>query len=272
MNRVMKVRLSGLVLLAVALSGAASAQGIGLSPAIINQKFKPGETFTTTISVMNGGSQPAVLKTMTSDLWFNPEDNERTILPPGTHPRSASNWVEFVPGNVIVPANGTVQIKLVVTPRKDVEGGYYSILFFETRPELTASQGSQSVFTNFRIGALLLLTAQGTEKYQVSIYEYELTPPDATHKLHVQFVVDNQSNTHIYPRVQLVVLDSKKTLLGKTDGDMKRFMPGQKNVYSVDYPGELKNGSYTAVLTIIHEGGEVITREIPFQVTGAEDK
>lgn len=256
------------LVLSVALSIGAAAQSIGISPAIVNEQFTPGQTLTVPVSVANTGSAPLYLKTLTSDLWFDPKTNERTILPPGTHQRSAANWVSFVPEDVTVPPNSSALVNVVITPRRDTVGGYYAVLFLESRPELAeeATEKKAAVYTNFRVGALLLLTAKGTEQYHVNISDFKVTPPDATHNLTAEFLVDNQSNTHVLPQVKLVVVDTRKHLVGKADGDFVRFMPGQKNTFSISYPGSLAPGDYTAVVTIVHEGGQVVTRELPFQV------
>jgi hypothetical protein len=256
-----------LLLLTLAIS--AQAQSIGISPAIINEKFTPGQTLTIPVSVANTGSAPLYLKTLTSDLWFDAKTNERTVLPPGTHERSAANWVSFVPQELTIPPNSSSVVNVVVTPRRDTVGGYYAVLFFESRPVLAeaATEKKAAVYTNFRVGSLLLLSAKGTEQYHVDISDFKVTPPDATHNLSAEFLVDNQSNTHILPQVKLAVIDSRKHLVGKADGDFVRFMPGQKNTFHISYPGSLEPGDYTAIITVVHEGGQVITRELPFQVS-----
>lgn len=264
------VRFAAMALL-LAASAPVWAQSMGLSPAIINEKFKPGQPFSFMMSLSNSGSAPAIMRGLTMDFWYDQQTNEKTMQAPGTHPRSASNWVEFVPAEVTVPANSSAQVKVIVTPQKEVSGGYYSVLFFESRPALAQlGENQQPVYTKFRLGALLLIAAEGTEQYKVDISDFKITSPDATHKLVAEFTIDNQSNTHIFPRVQLTVLDEKKKIKGKADGDYIRFMPGQKNVFKVNYPGELAPGKYDALLTIVHEGGKVVTKDIPFTVVASK--
>jgi len=265
LNRSLWLRLT---LALTMLLGLAYGDGIGISPAIINQGFKPGEAFSVEVTLTNTTNTPMLLHGLTTDLWYDAKTNDRTMPLAGSTARSAANWVEFVPKQVNVPAQGHAVVKVVVTPRKDVSGGYYAALFFESVPVLagTAEDTKQSIFMNFRIGAFLLMTAEGTEKYKVDISDFRVIPPDASHQMVAEFTIDNQSNTHIFPKVQLAVLDSKKHIVGKADGDWIRFMPGQKKVFSVNYPGSLAAGSYDALLTIVHEGGSIVTRDIPFQV------
>ncbi len=253
------------------LAPLAHAQGIGISPAVINQKFKPGQSFSVDITLSNTTNTPMLMHGLTSDLWFDGKTNERTLPSPGSTPRSAANWVEFVPKQVMVPAQSRALVKVVVTPQRAVSGGYYTALFFESVPELagTAPDTKQSIFMNFRIGSFLLLTAEGTESFKVDISDYKVVPPDASHTMSAEFTVDNQSNTHIFPRVQLAVLNNKKKVVGKADGDWIRFMPSQKKVFAVNYPGDLPAGNYDALLTIVHEGGKIVTRDIPFTVEAA---
>ncbi len=248
------------------------AQGIGISPAVMNQRFKPGQSFTVEVTLSNTTDTAMLMHGLTSDLWFDPKTNDRTLPAPGSTPRSAANWIEFVPKQVVVPAQSRALVKVVVTPQKVVSGGYYAAMFFESTPEFagTAKDTKQSIFMNFRIASFLLLTAEGTEQYKVDISDYKVIPPDATHKLRTEFTLDNQSNTHLFPRVQLAILNDKKRVIGKADGDWIRFMPGQKKVFAVSYPGELPAGSYDALLTIVHEGGSIVTRDIPFRVENTQ--
>lgn len=255
-------------LLLCAFSTMLSAQGLGVSPVVINQKFKPGQSFSVDVTLSNTSDIPMLMHGISTDLWFDAKTNVRNFPPAGTTPRSAANWVEFVPKQVMVQPKNRAVVHLVITPQAAVQGGYYAAFFFESVPQLAgkAQETNESIFMNFRIGGLLLLSAEGTEQYKVNISDFAVTPPDGSHPMVAQFTLDNQSNTHLFPRVQLTVLNSKKKVVGKADGDWLRFMPTQKQVFKVDYTGELPPGKYDALLAIMHEGGGIVTRDIPFKV------
>ena len=55
-------------------------------------------------------------------------------------------------------------------------------------------------------------------------------------------------------------------LIGKAEGEAKRFLPGQKDTMYVEWNGHRKAGEYTAVLSLVYAGTHVETRQIAFTV------
>jgi hypothetical protein len=246
----------------------AGAQSLGLTPAEVQYRFKPGQPFQFEIAMSNSSSTPAVMRANVTDLWYNAK-NEKLFNPAGSSPRSAANWMEVVPPQITVPAGGTGKVKVVVTPPANASGGYYGVVFLESRPQLAqaATAESKAVFANIRLGSLILLSAENTENYGIDISDTQLTPPDATHSLKVDFDLGNNSNTHIFPETKIAILNSNHQLAAKADGAIQRFFPQQKDHLSVSWAGALPKGDYTAILTVVYGPDKVDTKEIPFTVT-----
>jgi hypothetical protein len=244
-----------------------SAQSIGLAPAQIVADFKPGVAFEQELNVANSGSEAVELHVQITDLWYN-DKNEKVFGAPGTSPRSAANWIQFVPEKFVVGAGRSQKMKAIVTPPADARGGYYAVLFVESKPVATnkQTQDGKRVFTNMRIGCLVLLTAKNTEAYNVSLDDLKLVPPSASQGLKLTFSLDNESNTHVFPQAKLALLSSDRKLVGKAESEIKRFLPGQKDAMNVEWNGELNAGDYTAVLSLIFGGTHVETRQIAFTV------
>jgi hypothetical protein len=202
------------------------------------------------------------------DLWFDPHTNEKVFAPPGTLPRSASNWITFVPATFVVPAHGTAKVKLVVTPPPDADGGSYAVLFVESKPELAraASDGQRPIFANLRLGALVLLSAAATERFGLAVNAVSLTPPGEDRKLEMTIELTNTSNTHIFPQARLAVLDATRKVIARAEGDAKRFFPGQQDTIRLTWAGTLAPGDYTTVLTIAYGADKVHTEERPLHV------
>jgi len=245
----------------------ASAQSIGLAPAQIVTDFKPGVPFEYELNVANSGGDAVELHVQITDLWYN-DKNEKIFSAPGTSPRSAANWIQFVPERFEVAGGGTQKMKAIITPPADARGGYYAVLFVESKPVGTNKQteDGKRIFTNMRIGCLVMLTAQNTEAYNVNLGDLQLTPPSADQGLKLTFSVDNESNTHVFPQARLAILNPSHKLLGKAESEMRRFLPGQKDAMKVDWNGELNVGDYTAVLSVMYGGNHVDTRQIAFTV------
>ena len=256
-----------LVVIFLLVAATASAQSIGLAPAQIVADFKPGVPFEQELSVANSGSEAVELHVQITDLWYNAH-NEKTFAAPGTSPRSAANWIQFVPERFQVRAGGAQKMKAIITPPVDARGGYYAVLFVESKPVATNKQteDGKRVFTNMRIGCLVLLTAKSTEAYNVSVEDLKLVPPSDNRGLQLTFSVDNESNTHVFSQARLAILNPQHKLMGKAESEIKRFLPGQKDAMKVDWNGDLTAGDYTAVLSLVYGGTHVETRQIAFTV------
>lgn len=246
--------------------GISSAQSIGLAPAQIVTDFKPGVPFDYELNVANNSNEAVELHVQITDFWYN-DKNEKIFTAPGTSPRSAANWIQFVPEKFQVAGGGTQKMKAIITPPVDARGGYYAVLFVESKPVATNKQtdDGKRIFTNMRLGCLVLLTAKDSAAYNVSVNELKLTPPSNNQSLRLSFFVDNESNTHIFPVARLAILNPEHKLVGKSESEIKRFLPGQKDEMKVDWNGDLPSGEYTAVLSLVY-GNQVETRQVAFTV------
>ncbi len=254
--------------LAALLCAPASAESkFGLAPAMVVQQFKPGVPFEFDLYVSNGFSTPVLMKSSVQDFWYN-DKNEKVFGAPGTLPRSASNWVQFVPPQITVPGEGSGKIKVIITPPADAVGGYYCILFLESKPELTqnVTKDNRAIYTNFRMGSLVMLSAESTEKYKVDVTNPAFVAPAKDHPLSLEFDVQNQGNSHIFPHTEVAILDSNKQLVARTVGDFKRLLPNQKDRFKVSWGGELPPGDYDTILTLVYGDGKIYTQEFAFKV------
>jgi len=267
-NREILCRLMcGLVCLA-ALAGQGRAQSLGLAPAQVVEKFKPGVPFQFDLSTVNSGDTPVDMHVEITDFWYD-EKNEKVFSSPGTSPRSAANWIQFVPDHFEVGPHGTQKMKAIVTPPADAKGGYYAVLFVQSKPQLSFPKNDgKGVFTSMRIGCLVLLRAETTEEYKIEVSNVKVTPPAETHGLSVDFDLLNASNTHVFPVARVAVLDPNRKLVAKAESEEKRFLPGQKNSMHVEWAGKLPPGNYTAVLTVAYGEDHIETQQTAFSVSG----
>src|SRR5437660_4557831 len=168
MMKTLLLKSSLLALLFAAASNCAFSQSLALAPAQIIEDFKPGVPFEYSLALENKGNEAVELHVQITDFWYNAK-NEKIFNAPGTSPRSAANWIQFVPEKFEVPAGGSQKMKAIITPPVDARGGYYAVLFVESKPipsDKTGEDG-RKIFTNMRIGCLVLLTAKDSETYNV---------------------------------------------------------------------------------------------------------
>ncbi len=270
-----KLLLSGAFLVALLFIPApAAAQSLGLAPAEVRANFKPGQLVQFDLTVSNDGGTPVVMRTSVMDLWYNQKTNEKVFGPPGSLPRSASDWIEFVPRNFAVPAHATGKVKVVITPPRGATGGYYAVLFAESKPELARAATSErkAVYTNMRLGALILLSADGTENYNIEVTDAKFTPPSRNQNLELELQLANKSNSHIFPRVRLAILNANKELVARAESEPRRFFPDQKDSMKVSWPGSLPDGDYMAILTVVYGKDKIYTQEVRFSVGQNQQK
>ena len=243
------------------------AQTLGLAPAQVVQKFKPGVPFEFDLATANNGDNPVEMHVEISDLWYH-DKGEKTFPAPGSTLHSAANWIQFVPEHFEIAAHATAKMKAIATPPSNVSGGFYAVLFVTSKPQLTfdKTKDGKQIFTNMRLGCLVLLSAEGTEDYKIEVSNLQLNPPSANQGLELTFDVTNFSNTHVFPIGRVAVLDSNRKLVAKAQSDMIRLLPGQKNSLHVDWSGSLPAGPYTAVLTVTYGEDRIETQQIPFNV------
>ena len=246
-----------------------AAQSLGLAPGEVREKFKPGVPFEIDLATSNDGASPVEMSVEIADFWYN-EKNEKVFPAPGTAPRSAANWIQFVPERFEVPAHGAQKMKAIVTPPSDAKGGYYAVLFVQSKPQLSfTKENGQGVFTNMRLGCLVLLDADKTEDFEIEVSNVKLVPPSATQRLDLSFDLLNAGNTHVFPVARLAVLGADKKLVAKAQTEEKRFLPGQKDSMHVTWAGSLPAGNYTAVLTVTYGEDRVATQQMNFNVGGS---
>ncbi len=258
-----------LLVLAFLWPAAAAAQSVGIAPAQVVQSFKPGVAFEIDLATVNRGDAPVEMSVQITDLWYN-EKNEKVFSTAGTSPRSAANWIQFVPEHFEIPAHGTQKMRAIVTPPPDASGGYYAVLFVQSKPVLTQqlTPDGKTVFANVRVGCLVLLTAEGTAAYKIDLENLKLTPPAGNQGLKLTFDITNSGNTHVFPQGHLAVLDSNRKLVAKAESEMLRTLPGQKNPFQIYWTGNLPPGNYTGILTVTYGEQSVETRAMPFTVAG----
>jgi len=248
-----------------------AAQSLGLTPAEIRASFRPQQVLQFELNVSNDGDTPVAMRGSVMDLWFDAKTNEKIFGTPGTLPHSASNWIAFVPSTFTVAPHGTTKVKVVVTPSPETTGGSYAVLFVESKPEPAsgATADGRPLYANMRLGALILLTAEGTEDYHLDVGEPSVTPPSGSRSLELTVEVGNTSNTHVFPEPRLLVVDAAKRIVARAEGDRRRFFPGQRDSLKLTWAGSLPPGDYTALLTIAYGRDKVYTRELPLHVQAA---
>src|SRR5262249_53360991 len=150
------------------------------------------------------------------------------------------------------------QVKVMVTPPADATGGSYAVLFVESKPALVqATAEGKPIYANLRLGALMLLSAAGSEDFRVAITDTRLMPPPPNRNLELTFNLANLSNVHVFPESHLTIVNAGKQVVARADGEIRRFFPGQTDSLKLTWAGELPAGDYAAILTVSYGDDKV---------------
>jgi hypothetical protein len=58
-------------------------------------------------------------------------------------------------------------------------------------------------------------------------------------------------------------------VVGRTEGEIRRFFPGQKDSLKLAWAGDLPVGDYTTILTVSYGDHKVYTETLPLQIVRA---
>ena len=246
---------------------------LGLTPAMVDANVKRGKTYVQEFTVVNDTGTRLRFHCFVNDYWYG-EKNERVITRPGTQPRSASNWVQFSPSEIIIEPRSSGVVKAIISVPESAAGGYYTIPFFEgepvEKPTDTQKDGTAIAAVAVRLGGLLMLATEDKSEYNLSVAGAKVLPPTAASALEMQFDLNNSSTAHARVRGMFVILDAAGKIVGRGRVEEKRYLPGQRDFLNTTWAGELSSGKFTAIVTLTYDraGSEPasLISEIPFDI------
>lgn len=247
------------VLLQSCLGYAQAQNSVAINPASIDAKVKRGASYTQTFTLTNNTGTRLRFECSVADVWYD-ERNQRITGHPGTLPRSASPWVQFLPADVIVEARSSMAVKAIITVPLTATGSYYTMPIFEalpvgqsTEPSVlpAVSTATASIAVRFR-GLIILTTLDGSE-YYVEILGGKISPPTASAELTIELDLLNRGTGNVRMRGAFAILNSSGALAGRGTIQEKRYVPGQRNIMRIPWAGELSAGKYTAVITLSYD-------------------
>lgn len=235
---------------------AGTAQGVQLSPSIIELNAKRGGTYTLTVEVTNVTAGDLEYRVSTNDFTSKNETGSPKILYDSSLPPQVSirSWVASVP-DFRLGSHKSAKIEFHVTVPRDAEpGGHYGVLDFsgsntkikQTGVGLTASAGT-----------LLLVKIAGDVKEQASVASFytenngkasnffEMSP--------VNFVtrVQNSGNMHLKPFGSIELKNMVGTIVATLPVNkiQSNVLPSSIRRFDNKY-GDYMFGLYTASVTL----------------------
>lgn len=248
-----------LALLASAAYATAFAADLGLTPPRQSLFAAPGETVTTTVTVLTTAETEQQVTAETSD-WTLDATGELTFLPPATLPTSAAPWIVLEADTVLLPPDGSRDLRIEVTVPTDAEGTYHAMIFFTVVPPGGDADGV-GVTTTTRIGLTLYVTVTGTERSGselVDLYQVD----EAT----LAAVVVNTGNTVMRLGGAIELRDESGNVVHRLPApDVPVLRESEREIH-FGLPDDLEPGFYVALALIEDDRGGLLAGELALEL------
>ena len=254
--------------------GSDAAQGLQISPALVELNAARGKTYTVTLHVTNVTASDLSYSTSTND--FNAADETGTphILLDSTLPATVSirNWIAAVPSFTLKAGKSQVINAQVTIPTDAEPGGHYGVLRFSgSTPELKDT----GVGLSASAGVLMLIRVDGviTEKASLASFTSESNGKQSSFFENgpLTFVtrIQNVGNIHVKPVGSIELRDMFGGLITTmpVNADKSNVLPSSIRRFEATYANKWLFGRYTANLTLGYgTTGQAITNTISFWV------
>ena len=261
-QRLNKLLLLAVVLLAPLPALAQEAISYTISPAIFDMTANPGQIFSSTLRIIN--TNPYELHVYVERNNFLPKGEEGVpefIAPDETDAvkNTFAEWINTERELIIAPEQ-TIELPFqIILPPDAAPGGHFAALMISTRPP--EDPGKQSkVKTAQTISALLFMRVTGDINENSSVRSfrtssYFLSKPEATFELRIE----NKGNVHVQPQGEIKIFN----MWGKERGKIPvnqytlfgNVLPNSVRKFAFTWSSEWSItdiGRYTAVATLAY--------------------
>jgi hypothetical protein len=231
-------------------------------------KLPPGWSDGGTIKVDNKGQEPINIRVYAADWIYTAQDGSKNFLPPGTDPKSCTDWIKFYPADFTLPPAGSKEVNYVIAVPSDAVGGHYAVLFFEVEVGSRWDETKDvAVRVYNRVASLFYVEPEGTIERKAAINDFQLR--HLADALEIQGVFVNTGNVDITAKGSYDLIDKDGFVF--TRGEFKEIytMPQDKaNLFAKGEAVKLAAGSYDLILTLDLEG-EILVKEYAIEVSDA---
>jgi hypothetical protein len=255
-------------------ANANAAQGLQVSPALVELNAARGKTYNITLSILNVTASDLTYSSSVSDFNSADETGSPHIILDSKLPEIASvkTWISTVPEFTLAGRKSKTITAQIVIPADAEPGGHYGVLRFSgSAPEIK----STGVGLSASAGVLILIRVDGaiTEKADLASFYtaqnskqssfFENSPITFVTRIH------NVGNIHVKPVGSIELRDMFggiiKTL--PVNSDKSNILPNSIRRFEAQYNNPWMIGLYTVNLTLGYGlTGQAITNTISFWV------
>lgn len=250
---------------------AQAAEGLQVSPAIIEDKVNPGQEYRFFVKVTNISNNERTFFLLAQDITSVDERGVPTFSEVANVTQyELSTWVKLPQASITLnPGQSTNVPFTVLVPTDAAPGAHFGGVFFEIRPDQRQTTGAA---VGSRVGVILSLKIAGDITEEMRLREFSTekfiynAPPIAfTTK------VDNLGNVLIRPHGLIEITDMFGKQVGSVEvnASASAIFPGTNREYDVSWEGSgFSFGRYQALLSFVYgeEGRKTVVRTTSFWV------
>lgn len=239
-----------------------------VSPPSTQIEGKPGETIQKNVKITNNSPESElILQAHVQD--FIVQDDLGTPIPVSVTTSGrylASPWFTLEKSEFVIPANQTMQIVVLINvPDDALPGGHYAGVFFQ--PVAARNMKKTVSYTAAQVGSLFAITVPGDIKFDALIKDFrtkldvfEFGPIDFT------AVIENQSDTHITPKTNIVIHDMFGRKLADVPVNDVNIFPYTSRTLQATWETVWGLGRYSATLSSAYGPGMLASRTTYFWI------
>ncbi len=252
--------------LAALLWAAPALANIDLSSTVVQVELPAGGSHAGVIQVKNVTKGRLKVSAIVEDWKYDQPGGSKKFFPSGTLPRSCGKWMSVSPQDFELDPDKTQEVRYTLTSPLGAEGGYNaSITFSSTAPEAVKKEGIVITLA-MKVGTLLLVEIEKTQKVQGVITEFAALSPQAGHPLEVQAGFKNTGNVRVEAKGRLSILDPSGNAVGWTQFPPVKTLPGDQWTVKAKWAAGLPAGPYHLVGTFELAPGVLIVKETDIRV------
>jgi hypothetical protein len=209
---------------------------IGLSPAIIAVRCKPGQGTTQTLTISNQTAADVSFRVETEDVVVT--EGTRSFSPAGQIANSIAATSVATPASVVVKPgeNASVQVTFTLPPETTQRA---VVTFF--RAVLTAP-GNGVVGLGTSLGTLITFNLSSDYQLESGPLQASLQTPEANAILSQE--LRNTGAEPVVPKGIIVILNESGKRVAKAPFKTQRLLPGERLVFAATNPARLAPGHY----------------------------
>jgi hypothetical protein len=250
---------------------APERDGIALAPARFELEMEPGSETTVVVNLdyhtARPDAQPSRILATLNDWTLSPQ-GELEFFKAGTQAGSASPWLIYSPGEVLVQPGKTHSIRVTVTvPNDAAPGDHLSALVVEQRPDtIKLNRNERQMLLRYRMAALFYVKVPRLTRDGSLV---NLKAGATEEGIVVTPTMKNAGNSVIRPVAAVTVTDAAGNVVAQVpEGETLPVLANSELTQRVDIPKLLPPGLYSVSYRVNFQGHGKATEGVTKLVVG----